>query len=99
MITINDIKNWSKPHGTGLGGKQTIIENENLVVSIVGGRQGLYGDFENDFELAIISTQSRDFLTREFLPELNDDVVAYASSQKIEEIVNRVFTDENFQVR
>ena len=49
MITIKDIIEWAKPHPLD-GGKMTRIYNDEIEFSIVGGRSGLYGDFENDFE-------------------------------------------------
>lgn len=99
MITIDNIKSWAKLHSTTLGGKQTLIFDENLAVSIVGGRQGLYGDFEDDFELAVIDQKSKDFVTRFFVDEINDDVLPYASKEKVEEIVNKIFSRNDFQVK
>jgi hypothetical protein len=99
MITIEEIKSWAKEHGVTPGGKQTLIYNDILEVSIVGGRTGLYGDFENDFELAIIDRKNRNFVTRFFVEGINDDVLAYAPSNEIEKIVNQVFYKKDFQVR
>jgi hypothetical protein len=94
MTTIEQIKSWGKDHGSSLGGKQTLLFNEQLEISIVGGRMGLYGDFENDFELAIIDRKDRNFVEG-----LQDDVLAYASGEEIEKIVNEVFHKQDFQVR
>jgi|Laugrefa1bdmlbdn_1035148.scaffolds.fasta_scaffold09612_5 hypothetical protein len=99
MTTIEQIKSWGKDHGSSLGGKQTLLFNEQLEISIVGGRAGLYGDFENDFELAIIDRKDRNFVTRFFVEGLQDDVLAYASGEEIEKIVNEVFHKQDFQVR
>ena len=49
MITIENIIEWAKPHPLD-GGKMTRIHNDEIEFSIVGGRSGLYGDFENDFD-------------------------------------------------
>lgn len=98
MITIQDIKGWAKPHSGALGGLRTHLVGEQLEISIVGGRQGLYGDFVEDFELAIIDRKTRDFVTRFFVEGINDDVLGYANSELIEEIVNRLFSKNSFQV-
>ena len=46
MITIKDIKKWSKPHPSDQNGRVTNIFNRKYELSIVGGGRGLYGDFE-----------------------------------------------------
>ena len=53
MITIKDIIGYSKEHPIK-SGRQTRLANEHITISIVGGASGLYGDFEKDFEVAII---------------------------------------------
>ena len=58
MITIKDIKKWSKPHPLASvislkdrkGGRMSRFGNKEIEFSIVGGGTGLYGDFENTFE-------------------------------------------------
>lgn len=97
MITATDIQNWSKPHQMTLGGKQTRLSNNKITISIVGGRTGLYGDFVNDFEVAIIDEETKEFVTRYFVPDLNDDVMAYVPSENLEQLVNKLMK-ENFQV-
>lgn len=97
MITIQDIKSWAKPHGIS-GGLRTHLMNEQLEVSIVGGRQGLYGDFVEDFELAVMDRKNGSFVTRFFCNDINDDVLAYANSSLIEDVVNKVFPKKDFQV-
>ena len=97
MITIDFIKSNSKPHPVS-GGKQTVIHNEKYVFSIVGGRQGLYGDFETDFEIAIIDPTNREFITKLFFDGLYDDIVGYASVEEVERVANLLFK-ENFQVK
>jgi len=96
MITLNDIFNNSHPHGLD-GGKQTIIKNDKFILSIVGGRSGLYGDFDEDFELAIIDPITKDFITRMVFPELNDDVMAYVNREKLLEVANLLFKKYSFQ--
>ena len=74
MITIDYIKKHSKPHDVS-GGRRINLYNDKYVLSIVGGAQGLYGDFEEDFEIAIIDPTTKDFITKLFIPENGDDVV------------------------
>jgi len=96
MITIKDIVEWSKPHPLD-GGKMTCIYNDEITFSIVGGRSGLYGDFENDFEVAIIDKKTGDFVTKFFYPEANDDVIGYMKSEDVEKLANQVLV-KGFQV-
>lgn len=99
MITLSQIKDWSKPHSLGEGGRRTLIKNKVIEISIVGGRQGLYGDFEDDFEVAIFDNQSGEFKTRFFFPEISDDVIPYFSGEKLEQLVNQLIKGDDFQVR
>ena len=99
MITIQNIKDWSKPHSIGLGARRTRIANNAIEFSIVGGGTGLYGDFENTFELAIFDVESGDFMTRFFYPEVGDDVIPYMSGEDLEKLVNKLIKDKDFQVR
>ena len=96
MITIQDIIKGSKDHSIP-GGKITRLENEQIIISIVGGASGLYGDFEKDFEVAVIDKQTGDFMTKFFYPEANDDVIGYMDGEKLEEFVNQILR-KNFQV-
>ena len=96
MITIENIIEWSKPHPLD-GGKITRIYNNDIEFSIVGGRSGLYGDFVNDFEVAIIDKKSCDFVTKFFYPEGNDDVIGYMKSEDVVKLVNQVL-GKGFQV-
>lgn len=101
MITVSDIQEWSRPHPVVEGGRMTNIFSPKYEVSIVGGgKKGrLYGDFKNSFEVAVFSTKSREFVTRFFFPDNTDDVVGYLSSDNLEEFLNSVFRENNFQVR
>ncbi len=99
MITIEDIKGWAKSHKNKLdGAKHTVIETPSVVISIVGGSKGLYGDFEENFEVALIDTTSKDFVTRYIVPDSNDDVIPYMSDKDLVSLVNRL-TQKGFQVR
>ena len=98
MITIDFIKQNALPH-TISGGKKLVLYNEKYVLSIVGGVKGLYGDFENDFEVAIIDPLNKEFITKLFFPENGDDVVGYLSCEEVEKIANTLFKVGSFQVR
>jgi hypothetical protein len=98
MITTENVIEWAKPHPLE-GGKMTRIYNDDIEASIVGGRSGLYGDFEKDFEIAIMDTQNGEFITKLFYPENSDDVVGYLEAKKVEEIANTLFKNYSFQVR
>lgn len=97
MITVENIIEWSKPHPLE-GGKMTRVYNDEIEFSIVGGRSGLYGDFENDFEVAILDRKTGDFRTRFFKPELSDDVIGYMSKDDVVEFLNQIL-GKGFQVR
>jgi hypothetical protein len=86
MITIQDVISLATERPDG--GKQTIIESDDFIISIVGGREGLYGDFVDDFEIAIIDKETREFITKEFYPELPDDVMGWKSGEETERIIN-----------
>jgi hypothetical protein len=97
MITVENIIEWSKPHPLD-GGKMTRVYNDEIEFSIVGGRSGLYGDFENDFEVAILDRKTGDFRTRFFKPELSDDVIGYMPKDELLEFLNQIL-GKSFQVR
>lgn len=102
MITIEDIKKWSKPHPMsnyiGGDGRMCRFGNKEIEFSIVGGGKGLYGDFEKTFEVAIFDTKSNNFVTKFFYPEANDDVIAWMDADKVEELVNSVIKREDLSV-
>jgi hypothetical protein len=75
----------------------TRIHNDEIEFSIVGGRSGLYGDFKNDFEVAVIDRKTGEFVTKFFKPELSDDVIGYMKKEDLEEFVNQIFK-KGFQV-
>jgi hypothetical protein len=106
MITIEDIKKWSKPHPLAnvislkdrRGGRVSRFGNKEIEFSIVGGGTGLYGDFDKTFEVAIFDRKSNDFVTRFFYPEATDDVIPYMDGDKVEELVNSVIKREDLSV-
>jgi hypothetical protein len=98
MITIKDIISYSKPHpNTMEGARQTILKDNDVVLSIVGGARGLYGDFEKDFEVAVMNANSHDFVTKYYVTDASDDVLAYQNSEQVEYIANLLFK-KGFQV-
>jgi hypothetical protein len=100
MITIQDIQKWSRPHPVVKGGRMTNIFNSKYELSIVGGgNRSLHGDFENDFEIAVFNTKSREFVTRFFFSDNPHDVVGHLGFAELEEFANSIFRNDNFQVR
>jgi hypothetical protein len=101
MITIEDIISYSKSHPSSgaEGGRQTVIGNDKIQFSIIGGFCGLYGDFIDTFEVAIFDTETGEFRTRFFHPEAGDDVIAYMEKKDVEELVNKLIKNKDFQVR
>jgi hypothetical protein len=102
MITIKDIKKWAKPHPTtallGGNGKQARFGNGKVEFSIVGGDLGLYGDFKETFEVAILDLESRNFVTRIFYPEVNDDIIGWMTTDDVEKLVNSVIKREDLSI-
>lgn len=99
MITVENIIDWSKPHPIGGGGRALQIGNNNVEFSIVGGTSGLYGNFINTFEVAILDKENGEFITKFFYPDANDDVIGYMSGEDLESLLNKVLKDKDFQVR
>lgn len=97
MITVNDIIKWSKPHHVPEG-KKTVLTNEHVIFSIVGGTRGLYGDFDETFEVAILDKETKDFITNLFHQGVSgDDILPYLTREELEKLVNKVFPTD-FQV-
>ena len=97
MITIEDIKKWSKPHPLAnvislkdrRGGRMSRFGNKEIEFSIVGGDRGLYGDFEKTFEVAIVENKNSNFVTKLFCG--GGDVKGHCSIEEVEGILN-IFT-------
>ena len=98
MTTIQDIINFSKPHPNGIDdARQTVLFDDKVIMSIVGGSRGLYGDFVDDFEIAIMDSETKDFVTKYYVSS-GDDVLGYKTREEVEDLVNSVFK-KGFQVR
>lgn len=98
MITKENIIEWSRPHSeSNQGARRTIIGNDLFDFSILGGGRGLYGDFDKDFEVAVINRKTKEFMTTYFF-SVNDDVVAYMELEELITSLNEILGND-FQVR
>lgn len=88
-LTIEYIRKNSKPHPLSfIKGEDARMYREfigDYVLSIVGGGTGLYGDFINDFEVALIDQDSGDFVTSAYSSR-GDDVMGYSTIDEINEL-------------
>lgn len=84
METIEDIINNKKPHPFK-GYKWTKVYGP-WILSIVGGDGSFYGDFNETFEVAIIDSRSRNFVTRLFYGG-TEDVLPYTSRDEVQKII------------
>lgn len=89
MITYEDIQIKSKPHLGRMGGKRFMLENDNVVISIVGGCSGLYGDFISTFEVAVIDKKTGGFVTKYFFPDETDDIIPWMRKDDLLEFINK----------
>lgn len=93
MFTIKNIFEKAVQHPTGGGAKMSRFETPKLIISIVGGRVGLYGDFEKDFEVAIIDKTTNNFVSNFFYPELCDnsgDIMPFVPTEKVLKILDEL---------
>jgi hypothetical protein len=83
MKTFNDLK--FKPHPVGMGGKLAQMELSNgYKISVVGGRQGLYGDGETTFEVAIFDRTGEMIMLSE-----DDQVLGWMTIDEVNEIIQK----------
>lgn len=97
MITINDVIKNASVHPMNRG-YRVVYYNNFIDVSIVGGTSGLYGDFQDTFEVAILNRENHEFVTNLYLPENGDDIVAYMDKDDLVNLLNTIF-HAGFQVR
>jgi hypothetical protein len=93
MKTIEDIKRDSFPHPLVDEARQTIYETPLLKISIVGGGRGLYGDFNETFEVAIIEKNKFNLISGYFYPEFSDsqgETMPYLSIEQTLKVVNEL---------
>ena len=84
METIEDIINTKKPHP--IKGFKWTKQYGPWILSIVGGDQVFYGDFNETFEVAIIDSRNKNFVTRKFYGG-TDDVLSYLSRDEVQKII------------
>lgn len=86
-LTIQDVHDKKKLRD--FNGYQSFFNFGKYSVSIAGGTQGLYGDFEKTFEVAIIENKDHNFVTKLFCG--GGDVKGYCSIEEVEDVLN-IFT-------
>ena len=89
FLTKEIIQKESIPHPVVKGGRMFTKKIGDFTLSIVGGNNGLYGDFENDFEVAVINNDTKEFEPI-FLNTSNDTVDAYITIDKINKIISKI---------
>ena len=90
QLTVEILKNEAKTHPLGKGYQFTEEIGDNTL-SIVGGFSGLYGDFENTFEVALIDNTNGRFVTGLYGYEVQSDgVMLYATIDDINKLYQNI---------
>lgn len=92
MITFEQVLEKSQTHPMGEG-RMVRYETPQLIISIVGGRVGLYGDFNESFEMAIIDKKSNDFISDKLYSEYCDSsgqIMPYVTREQMLKVVNEL---------
>jgi hypothetical protein len=95
MITFEDILKKSEPHLIN-GGRRVRYETPNIIISIVGG-SGLYGDFDETFEVALIDKKSGSFISDTLYPEYNDsmgEIMPHITREQMLKVVNELMREK-----
>jgi len=93
MKTFNDLK--FGPHPVGMGGKIAQMELGNgYKISVVGGRNGLYGDGETTFEVAILDRLGEMIMLSE-----NDQVLGWMTIDEVNEIIQKYDNEPILKVK
>ena len=93
MKTFNDIK--FKLHPNGMGGILGQMELGNgYTISVVGGRQGLYGDGETTFEVAIFDRTGEMLMLSE-----DDQVLGWMTIDEVNEIIQKYDNEPILKVK
>jgi hypothetical protein len=87
-LTITDVFERKRKKDLG-DGYFSVFDFGKFSVSIVGGQRGLYGDFKDTFEVAVIDNKSRNFVTKLFCG--GGDVMGWQTAEQVENILN-IFT-------
>jgi len=93
-LTKEHIIQNSKPHGMASSGLQNYRNARqytekvgNYTLSIVGGCDGLYGNFKNTFEVALIDDNNGEFVTSKYSSGTkSDDVLGHATIDEINDL-------------
>lgn len=89
FLTKEIIQKNSRPHSVVKGGRIFTMKIGDYKLSIVGGCTGLYGDFENNFEVAVINDETGEFEDI-FLNTSTDTVQGYSTIDDINEIISKI---------
>ena len=93
MKTFNDLK--FGPHPVGMGEKIAQMELGNgYKISVVGGRNGLYGDGETTFEVAILDRLGEMIMLSE-----NDQVLGWMTIDEVNEIIQKYDNEPILKVK
>lgn len=89
-LTIEHIIKNSEPHPISKtkgneNARQYKEQIGDYLLSIVGGAIGLYGDFKNVFEVAVIDTTTNEFVT-DIFSKSTGGVLGYATLDEINEL-------------
>ncbi len=79
----------AKEHPKGCGKVVHYGDNE-VMFSVVGGCDSLYGDFEKTFEVAILDRKTRDFITDRFYSKSNYGVIGWMTDDELVELSCKV---------
>lgn len=86
--TIEEIIENSEPHQFKTG-RQNLFRVGDYYFSVIGGGWGLYGDFENTFEVAILDRRHR-ICTKKLFPDLDDEVFSWQNREELLKLINTV---------
>lgn len=96
MITFEEVLKKSQPHPMGEG-RMVRYETPHLTISIVGGVSGLYGDFDETFEVALIDKKSGDFISDALYSEYCDSdgqIMPYITREQMLKVVNELMKEQ-----
>ena len=93
MENFNKLK--FTPHPVGLGGviAQTKLDN-GYTISVVGGRQGLYGDGIETFEVAVFDRMNEMIMLSE-----NDQVLGWQTKQEVDELMENFNNKKQINIK
>jgi len=96
MITFEDILKKSETHLIN-GGRMVRYETPDIIISIVGGGAGLYGDFNETFEVALIDKKSGDFISDTLYSEYSDsmgEIMPHITREQMLKVVNELMREQ-----